>query len=335
MSDARTAIQHLVLHRLQKEASGPAYIGLAAAPVAINAAAQRLVEQVISAYSQRLGKGFGRFDEGESVAALPGLLQQLEVTKTLDFLRFSQQLMASLQVEAEQEDLASGGHVLVARVQHQGMDCLLVAILAEVIGVGATENGQVQDAIHLDLQQIKAAGRIDIGTWQAGGERYVSFLRGRNEASRYFKRFMGCSDSVTPLKETQRLVQGLAQFVEQEAVPTEQRDALYARAHEYLNELGQGGAALDLGHIAEEVWPDAADRLQRHLESDDIGLNGGFVPDRRAIKPLMRFKAQSPDWKLEFDRSSLRSGAVIYNKQNDTLVLFNVPEELRKALQAG
>ena len=58
----------------------------------------------------------------------------------------------------------------------------------------------------------------------------------------------------------------------------------------------------------------------------------GFVPNRRAIRPLVRFSASAENWKLEFERSGLHSGAVHYDRATDTLVLSGVPDYLKRML---
>ncbi|MEN9456019.1 MAG: hypothetical protein RL210_1538 [Pseudomonadota bacterium] len=333
MSNLPNTIQNLIIHRLHKEPNGPARVALNEREVPVNAAAQRLIDQLCQLYSQRIGKGFGKFEDDEAAYPLPALLRQ-HVAGSLDFVAMSQQMMAQLQQRVEQEPLAAGGHVLIARVSNASMDFLFAAVVSEVIGTGVNEAMQVEDCIHLEMNALRVAGRIDLGAWQTGGERYISFLRGRGDVAQYFKLFLGCNDVVTPLKETQKLVQGLEQFAQSQHMEPEARDQLFERAHSYLDALGDDASPVDLATVAEQVWPDAPQNLQQVLQDENLALSGGFVPDRRAIKPLMRFKASSPEWKLEFDRASLRSGAVIYNKQNDTLVLFNIPEQLRKELLA-
>jgi len=64
----------------------------------------------------------------------------------------------------------------------------------------------------------------------------------------------------------------------------------------------------------------------------EAALSSGFVPDRRALRPLVRFRASAQQWKIEFDRSSLRTGAVHYDKASNTLVLSDIPEQLRRML---
>jgi nucleoid-associated protein len=89
---------------------------------------------------------------------------------------------------------------------------------------------------------------------------------------------------------------------------------------------------VNLASAAEKIWPDAPSHLNDALNDESLGLASGFVPDRRAIRPLVRFKANAQQWKLEFDRASLRSGAVIYDRRSDTLILSNIPEQLKRAL---
>ncbi|WP_288843060.1 nucleoid-associated protein [uncultured Deefgea sp.] len=330
MSTSPNTLQHLIIHQLHKEPNGPARVALSSAEMPINSAAQRLVDHLCQLYGSRNGKGFGKFEEDEHEYPMPALVRRY--VDDTDFLGFSQQAIAQLQVRAEQEAEASGGYVLMAHVSNSEMDFLFFALVGEVIGTAVNADLHLEDSIHLDMDHLRVAGRIDLGVWQAGGERYVSFLRGRGDVAAYFKLFLGCNDMVTPLKETQKLVKGLEQFVEQQALSAQDRDEVFQRAHNLLDEMGNEQGEVNLAEVASQIYPDAPQALQAALQHEDLGLIDGFVPDRRAIKPLMRFKAAAPEWKLEFDRASLRSGAVIYDKHSDTLVLSNIPDKLKKAL---
>ncbi|AMC34314.1 nucleoid-associated protein [Janthinobacterium sp. B9-8] len=325
-------ISNLISHQINKEAHGPVSLRLSDKEITHTPAAQRLIDQLCKLYTQKLGKGFGSFEEDQEAFPMQGLVRQL--MEGADFLASSQQMMQHLLLRLEQEPLASGGHVLIARVKSDGADFILFTILSEIMGTMLDENLNVADSIYLDTANLKVAGKIDLHAWQNGAERYISFLRGRGDVAAYFKSFLGCNDIVVALKETQKLVHGLSQFAEEQHLQPAERDQLFERAHEYLDELGNASCPVTLEQVAEQVWPDAPMQLQNVLGHQDLELTNGFVPDRRAIKPLRTFKTKAPHWKLEFDRSSLRSGAVHYNPENDTLVLSNIPEEMRKELLA-
>lgn len=334
MTEPDHRIIDLVVHKLIKDPHGPTQIELRQTRVSATASAQRLVDHLGRLYNERFGKGFGRFEDDEDNFPMPRFIRQHVVEESIDFLTLSHLMMQHLQVRSEQEELASGGHVLIARVENNRSDYLFVAIVTEMIGTAITNNLDVVDSVHLDINNLRVAGRIDLNAWRSGAERYISFLKGRANVAQYFKLFLGCNDLVIALRETQKLVQGLEQFAEAQQLQPEVRDQLFQRAHGYLDEFGDNGAPVSLDTLSQHVWPEAANRLREALDDENLALSSGFIPDRRAIKPLVRFKTSGPEWKLEFDRSSLRSGAVIYDRQHDRLILSNIPEALRKELLA-
>lgn len=335
MNPTDYTIADLALHKLIKEPHGAASIELRSAAMPINESAQRLVDQLYQHYNTRPGKGYGRFEEDEASFPMPRWVREYVIDKSLNFADLSAAMMQHLAECAGQEPLACGAYVLIVRISLAPSDCILVALISEAMGTAIDQNLQIVDSMHLDLANLRAAGRIDLMAWQNGAERYISFLKGRSDVAQYFKQFLGCNDVVIALKETQKLVQSLNDFAEAQGMEGAQRDQMLERAHGYLDELGGHGAPINLDHIAEHVWPEAPERLQSALHDESKELSSGFVPDRRAIRPLVRYKANGPQWKLEFDRSSLRSGAVIYDKRSDTLVLSNVPEHLKRMLQEG
>lgn len=332
MSEAENRIVDLVVHKLIKEPHNPSRVELRPSVLAASPSAQRLIDHLLQLYSERLGKGFGRFEDDEDNFPMPRFIRQHVFEGLTDFHTLTQHMMQHLQMRSDQEELSSGGHVVIARVAHGNNDHLLVAIIGEVVGTAITRELDVVDSVHLDIGNLRVAGRIDLKAWRNGAERYISFLRGRANVAHYFKQFLGCNDLVIALRETQKLVRGLEKFASDQQLDSEHRDALYQRAHGYLDESGDSGEELSLDQLSEQIWPQAASQLREALADEALELANGFVPDRRAIKPLLRFKAASPGWKLEFDRSSLRSGAVIYDRQHDRLILTEIPESLRREL---
>lgn len=324
-------ITDLVVHRLIKQADEPARIVLRPAVCEPVAAALALVERLCTVYRDRASKGYGCFDE-EGATGMVADLREHIIERRVDFLGFSQRMMQRLQIHADEDNLAEGGFVLIARLREGDNDCLWVALLTETAGSGISAELEIGERVYIDFANLRTAGRIDLGGWQRGDERYISFLKGRGELAPYFKRFLGCDDVVIARKETQKLVHTLTRFAETERLEPPVRDGLMERAHLYLDELGECGAPLSVNAMVREVWPSAPERLDAVLNDAAAPVASGFVPDRRALKPLVRFKASAEQWKLEFDRSSLRSGAVTYDPDSGTLVLSNLPDYLKRML---
>ena len=334
MPEITNNIVNLVVHKLLKEPHGLASIELRDALVHVTPSAQRLVDNLHKLYAERPGKGYGKFEEDENNFPMRRFVRQHFVEQTTTYYALSQLMMEHLQARAGQEQLATGGYVLISHVNNGANDFLLVAIVTEVMGTAITEGLEIIDSSHLDMGHLRVAGRVDLTAWGAGAERYISFLKGRGEVAKYFKLFIGCNDVLIALQETQKLVQALESFATDRHLDAVARDHLFEAAHSYLDELARNNTNVSLDAFANRLWPDAPDDLRIVLASEALELSDGFVPDRRAIKWLMKFKGTSAHWKLEFDRRGLRSGDVHYNREENTLTLSSIPDKLRDELLA-
>ena len=335
MTESTHTLTALVVHRLIRAAEGPSQLELRAAPNPLDDASARLMERLCRYFAERPGKGFGHFERDERSFPMPAMVRRHVIEERIDFTAFSAEMLAHLQQRVDEDKVDDGGYVLIARATVFGADCLYVALLQETLGTVIGEGLSIHDSPHLDFAGLQVAGRIDITAWQAGAERYIAFLKGRGDLAGWFKRFLGCTDVVIALKETRKLVETLTHFAETQQLEAPARDELMERAHLVLEQMHESGAALDLAAVANEVFPDAPQKLQATLQDEALDLASGFVPDKRALRPLIRFKASAEDWKLEFERSGLRSGAVQYDEANNTLVLTKVPESLKKMLLEG
>jgi nucleoid-associated protein len=322
----------LILHRLDKEAHQPATISLRDATIPPSELGNELVNRLSDFYGARSSKGYGRFEENES--DFPGVrLIRDYLEHRLDFVAFSQAMMRELKSRIDLEESASGGQVLFARQRQSATsDCLWVALIPEATTIEIDASLEPHERRCLDLAGIRLAGRIDLAAWQSDSGRYISFLKGRADVADYFKAFLGCNDVVAALKETQKLIKGIEHYAQEKKLPQEERDALFQEAHSYLDGLGEHHLPLSVDRVVEHLCPNEPEALRATLADEELGLNNGFIPDRRAIRPLLRFKAAGPTWKLEFNRKSLSAGDVIYNRNNDTIVLYNIPETLKKEL---
>lgn len=332
MSESTQAIADLVIHRLIRAAEGASTVELRPASNPVDEPAARLMERLCRHFAERPGKGYGWFEKDERAFPMPRLVREHAVDGSMDFATLSREMVTHLQQRLDEDKVDDGGYVLIARATIFGADCLYVALLQETLCTVIGDGLSIHDSPHLDFGALQVAGRIDITAWQNGAERYIAFLKGRGDLAGWFKRFLGCTDVVIALKETKKLVETLSHFADTQQLETRERDELLERAHLVLEEMGESGAALDLQSVASQIFPDAPEKLSETLQDEALDLASGFVPDKRALKPLIRFRASAEDWKLEFERSGLRSGAVQYDKASNTLVLTNVPESLKKLL---
>lgn len=332
MADAVNQITDCIVHRLIKDQyQRSAEIELRPNPLMVNNSVQRLVDHLYKLYSGRAGKGYGRFEDNEDEYPTQKYIKQHVIDGENDFLTLSNQLMRHLRIEAAKEHLATGGYVLISKITTDTSSYLLVAIVTEVVGSAITEGLDIIDSIHLDMSHLRVAGRVDLTAWQAGAERYISFLKGRSDIADYFKLFLGCNDIVKPVEETRKLVAALEQFAVEKSLDGEARDQLLERAYQYLVDLDKN-TPVSLDALSNHVWPTEPEALQQKLADEELGLSDGFVPDRRAARALVKLEGKTEFWKLSFERAALRNGHIRYDHEHDTIVLSGLPDELRQEL---
>jgi nucleoid-associated protein len=284
-------------------------------------------------YSGNTGKAFGCFEANEDEFPAQRYIRQHVIHNEYDFIVLSEKLMERLVNQAGDELLATGGYVLFARISVGETHYVLIAIVTETVGTAITDGLDVIDSVHLDLSHLRVAGRIDLNAWQAGVERYISFLKGRGDIADYFKTFIGCNDVLKPLVETQKLVTALEAFATEQGMTVESRGAFLERAHQFIVQLPKN-SPLSLSSLANHSWPDEPEKLTATLSRDEFSLSDGFVPDRRAAKGLVNFEGKSQFWKLNFSRAAIKNGHVEYDAENQRIILKNIPDDLRQELLA-
>lgn len=327
-------ITDVIVHKLIKNAEErTAEIDLRELPLAVNPAVQRLIDELYKQYEGRIGKGFGKFEEDDNEYPVQRFVRD-HLSGKNNFLELSELMMRHLKARAAGEIFATGGYVLIAKVSTENREYLLTAIVTEVIGMAITEGLEIVESVHLDMNQLRVAGRIDITTWLAGGEKYLSFLKGKTDIAGYFKKFLGCNDIHIALDESRKLVAGIEAFAAQKNLSVDELDALLSTCYKYLSDLSKDKQPVELAAFTNHVWPQEPQVLRDVLTEPERAISDGFVPDRRALKSLVKFEATSRFWKLTFDRQGLRNNDVYYDEARDTLVLSNIPDALRQELLA-
>lgn len=333
MSDKQNKILDFIVHKLIKEAhEKTADVDIRPSALSVNPSVQRLVDEIHKLYLSKLGKGYGKFETDEDNYPFPRFLRDHFSENKLNFHEFSKKLMTHLKARAEKEPLATGGYVLIAKVKNDATTYLLVAIVTEVIGSAITNDLNVIDSTHLDMSQLRVAGRIDVTSWQNNHERYISFIKGRSDIAAYFKLFLGCNDVVAAAQESKKLVQALESFALAQQMSADERDNLLATAYHFLNDLSKNGDPVSLDALANHVYPQAPDKLKEKFADESIELSDDFVPDRRVIKSLVKFSGKSNYWQVSFDRKGIRNGSVRYDKDSDTIILSAIPDDLKREL---
>lgn len=333
-----STIDSVVIHKLVKERQGKATVVTRSATLKVTDPVQKLVEDIHELYAERTGKGYGRFHTDEINYPASLILRKTFKDKSKSFLEASQDLMTVLATKAGQAPLATGGYVLMAQVTNSAKESwFLVAIITNIKGSAINDDSlEVVDSVHVDLQNLRVAGRVNLTDWLKGEKdiRYVGFLKQKGEVSDYFKLFLGCDELIASSEETKKLVAVLKDFAKNSDLePAQQEDFLKA-AHDHCSECQRNDQPLILEALTNAIWPNNPKALQKALTTGDIQISDGFVPDGRSLKTLVKIKAKTSFWSVEIDRRALINGQAKYDAEKHTLTLTNLPENLEAELRS-
>ena len=327
-----TNIKSIVVHRLLKD--GDAFrADLRHGQNAVSDDTTKMVLQLISEYAKRTGKAHGRFEADEINYPVQAHLRQHFVDGITTYLELSSAMMTTLCAKAKGTAATTGG-VIMAHTEVNGAEFVIVAIVSEEWAPALNDELEVKGGQHLDLKGFRFAGRVNLTEWQAGGDKYLSFLKGKGQqVSAYFKAFLGCDSSVTDAAETRNLKNALEEFVKTANLDEQQTQNFYDKAFTICDLLQKERTPIDFDTFANELWPADPGSLTRILSDPDRKLSEGFVPDKRVYRSFVQFSGKTKTWKVEFSREAIKSGEVVFNP-DETLSITNVPAELKERLRS-
>lgn len=322
------AIHHAIIHKLNKTEGSPSTLGLAPDVLPTDdEPLQQLVSDVHSVYNSRQSKSYGVFDsELTNVSAEPHL-RRLRDESDADFYQISIALMQVLKSRADERNFV-GGHVLMFDYTVNNFRWFVVALVSSASGAMVDENYKVVTAPHLDVAGIRFAGRVNFDQWQNNEQRYISFLSGKGaEISQYFQKFLGCLAPQKDFEDTKNLVKVVKQFATAQNLDDASRERLLTEVNRFAMEKADSNEPLHLGELANRVWPTSPEDLNVAFAEADPPISDGFVPRKRGLDGLVRFKAKTQKWALEFDREVIQNHTITVDPDERTLIIKDLPDD--------
>ncbi|HHK3947267.1 TPA: nucleoid-associated protein [Pseudomonas aeruginosa] len=202
--------------------------------------------------------------------------------------------------------------------------------------MGILTHTDVVDAMHLDIKGFRLAGRVNLTHWAAGGDKYLSFIKGRGQdkVSDFFKIFLGCNNSVAAVVETQKLNSILEGFANSKGMDEAQKDEFLRNAYTICKRYADNETPFELEVFSNELWPEDPQQLNQAFEDSGENVSDGFIPDKRSLRSLVKFSGVTKNWRLVFDRAALLNDEIFFDSETESLTIKNLPEELVRRLVA-
>lgn len=329
-------------------------------------AVSKVVGGVVGVYGSRDNSAhYGIFRTGEGRGDFPDQITAYsQIAEPMDeqFIELTRVAMERLYDKASANHASSGGYLIFADYSNTQGRYFLIAMIKQKPGITLTEQLEPAELMQLDLSKLNQAARISFGklsAYLAADEdarqelNYLSFVSpsATKTASGYFVTALGCSEGAAAAQATKTLISETRKFFTERSELRPHTVAFNNSLMEYLKGKDESkelsGKTVKLSeieniirrhipdHLAEEA--DAiANELITHLNSDRCGVPVEFPVSSSALRRFTHITGESLSWKMTFDREALgtdESAEVYFEKNSGRLILRNIPEKMREAIE--
>lgn len=260
--------------------------------------------------------------------------------KQLPLVIFSSMATKMIGKSMEGAWFATGGFVLFLRYENLGEDWLLVVMLKLKPGAGVTPGTlDLEATLSFDVRTMTEAARINFGKWEKSSEHYLSFIKkGKSDetVSDYFRSALSCKEYTSATHHTKEIIRALDTFYSEAvkagtAEPTDIIDAK-KRLYEYFNAFGKEAKLEAVSATVDQQNPG---KFRDFVKEREFVIGDEFKADRAVYKRLKRISGtagKSGSVKVSFDVDDLANKRVEYNEENNSLILKNIDEDLKKEI---
>lgn len=359
-------LNHAVIHSFTKEAHTSEIRAITKKKLVLDID-NPAVFSLVTGVNSLLGKtgnilSYGQFGDDMRQGPFPHAFDgfvRAQVTDPL-FLDLSHLAVQELAAEAQKENLATGGHILVAGYESEQKPFFLVAMIKERGGIQLDKDYVPIEINEVDLSKVYQAARISVSRYLEvvalpdevlgpddipEDRTYLAFLgQGtHNQASGYFVKALGCTKGVASSRATSNVIKAVNDFFSSPLLKPHRAKARFA-VEGYLQQqltVKKDALLIDIAHCATSVLVekqgDHLELLKEFLNSEKVKVPAAFPVHATTLKKSTKIKAESAKgWSTQFDRRLLGNtdrAEVFFDAKNQTLTFTGLDEATVKNLQ--
>jgi len=317
----------LIIHLVQKDQySNDTDLLLRQDELPCDNLAENFVESVRDTYNRKSALHWGSFEDNEDSFPFQGMMRDyLEDGES--FASFTRRATRHLENEMAKEHMATGGYVVFAHFSDEDGEYVLNLMVDDTQGFGVDKDLSLLERIHLDVEDLQIAGRVNIDSWREDEDGYVSFIPGTKAVSQYFKRFVGVRESASPKKATLRVKTAIRDYMEAHDYHEDDQVEINNRVADYLKRCLNSGDAATVSMLSNIVDGENPARFSEHAMSDDYRVDATFSPNRSVINSIQRYEVKSDEIDIRFNKSLFRE-RVNYDPETQDLTVHEVTQDM-------
>lgn len=255
------------------------------------------------------------------------------------FYKYSIKTTKGLRNEIKESIASTGGFLVCIHYEvekgSKKRDNILIALISEKEMPVFDKNLDLNERNTLDLNNLKHCVRVRGEYLKENNDNVVQFLSGRGDGdvSKYFKRFIGCSQLSSSKDASKGLKRRLSEWATKENIFGEDRTKLFSRVYSFWGDQNCQKDGMSIENLSTYLYPDKTDEFLSYITDDTNGIAGILPAIKKSdMKIFTQFRFSTQDLSLQFDRNSWGNN-IKYNAAEESVIISNPPEELVQKLQ--
>lgn len=331
-------IAEAIVHRFEKERHQPSVAFMRHDPLPLEKNLIGLVDGIRGVFNRTVSRGYGTFHEDTMAYPFSAALTRY-LSERSGITPFSLGLKISYQKSLDGAPLSTGGYLFFTQYEEGGQDFFMVASLKLRDGTGIDdETLSISKTVNLDIDHLHEAARINLTSWKAGKETYITFVkreRGTKDksATDYFRDFLGVTEITESKEQTKLLIQAVQKYCEDRSLDGDTSREMRSRVHGYCTECTKEKKGMSLEALSMRLNDQKPDDFSSFLTENAIELSDGFEPSSSVYRSLRRYRIKDSRLTLDFEESIL-GDRVIWDGKSKSLTIKDLPTEIIARLES-
>lgn len=363
-------IRHVIVHELLKEANkdfnhSKPYNLRDSELDKTNSVVIQLVDGVISLYGSKGNAAhYGVFKSNQNEPGpVPALFHQyydVRESASSEFINLTKEIMKQMYKSAMEQLWASGGYVVFTDYTVSGLRYLLVTMIKKTNGVTISANLEPEEMIHLELNNINQAAKINFHYYHQYQEAdevqktelsYLSFISKTTgqSAAAYFIAALGCDKGIASAGATRKLPNEVKKFFKKNKEIANRADYVRNKIIKYLETQFTNNHSAKLSDIEAIVTTELSflpddqrepkvRELMKHLNSEEVRIPTEFVINKTSLDKIRNVIFKTDQYSFNFDKDLLgitSDATIFYNDETGNLTFNNLPVEARTKIKTA
>jgi len=298
-------VYNIIIHELRKPhmAIG-ANLDLSSSLLDIDENATKLISELNDRY-KGLNVTHAVFGNGEGDTFPQQFLNYFSNSSHYSFLIFTRDSITDLKNKIENISAAKGGYLVYAYYKEvkEFIGIFLIRNTEGVLFTKVSDKFQINPQFHIDFEKMAMACRINKESYENSSDRYLSFIKKRNEdTSEYFVNWICATDKVDNKTDTKNLHEILVQipFPNDSNGNPNTKEVFLSEVVNYIK--SRPDKIINIKDLGTHFYNDE-NKIIEFANANEIKINTEFKPDATILRTFVNVKVKADDIEIKFPAS--------------------------------